>query len=1544
MSERFPMRKVIKNTIKAVAASLSVVLLAVMALPLVLSLLASVPAVQNALVRKVAASVSESLGTKVSVKRIDVKLINRVVVDGFYVEDFHGDTLLYVPRLTAPVVEWGLGGGDLTFGRVKLERAEMWIRRDSAGSTNIREVVRAIRAGQPEKPESSFRMRILGIAADSLTFGLLRYDKPLKEGVVDFSRFVIRDTRIDIDDFAVSGDTIRMDIRSLAFVERTGWRMENLEAHDLIVSRGAVSLDNVRIVCDGADLQVPSIRITDGKRDWGTFGDFTDNISLDISMRSSRVTTTLLGRFAPAAAPLNMIFDDVSAHTRGPVASLSGAVESMHSSDSFLSLDFSTKGLPDTEKMQIEAHVHSLETTAADLDNIVRSIAGRGISEKIVAPLERVGMLGFTGTVAGNPSRFDAGGTLFSGAGWMDASVGVAIDRGVARVDGKLSFPGFDLGRALNIRDLGAVSGSFSVKGTFGRAEAEGMASGRIEGLEYRGYKYTDVSVEAALEEGVFDLGAISHDPALAFDFSGRLDNTSPVRRYSLDLDVKRADLAAMNLNRRDSISVVAGHLVASAGGTSLDDINGGAEIRGAVYVSQHGTVGTPGVTLSARSNRSGKQLTLNSEFVDAELRSRAGYRDMFARLGDFLREYIPLPDRKNGTQPRSQPEEVNPDAATDYSLLSLKTKNTERLLAALMPGTQMAGGSELSITFNPHVRSFALMAHSDFIEFGDLLATDITLNSDNRSDSLVLHLTGTDIYSGAMHIPRFALHGGAKGRRMSLSSRFAEADGNFSAVLDLLVAPDSEVEGGVGLRFGPSHISLDKKTWRIAAGSSVTYGGRGRLRVDGLRIFPAGEPSEGVTASGIVSRGASDTLHVTLNRLDLSPLGRFFGKNKFAIGGRATGDIELVSLLGNTKMNSEIELYGLSLDGMEAAPLLFTSLWDNRTERVRFQMLNLNTDDNIVRGSLSPRDGSVDAVARIESLDAGLLNPFLGNILEKTSGRADMDLTLGGTFENPLINGRIAVTRLETTVKYTRASYTLENGVIAVENSRLELPRTTVRDSYGGTADLSMRVDASNLRGVEVAIDATLDGILAFDTGPENNDAFYGRVFATGSLGIRSGRMGTRMNISAQTERGTRFHLPLNSKSNTSWSDAVTFAGRPGAEDGAAEVERKKLIYQRRILDPTPAARRKPLDIDITVGLTPDAEINLLVDPDLGKGITAAGSGVIGLEIDPVSDHFAMTGDYVISAGKFDFSMMDVFNKEFTISPGSTLRWSGSPEDAILDVEASYRVRTSLLPLVGEVNALASGRSSVPVDCILRLDGRLSEPEITFDIDFPSADPDAKLIAEGAMNTQELKSMQFLSLLMTGSFAADNSITGQSANAGVMATGAVGFDILTNQLNNFLSSDDYNIYFRYRPQDNFASNQFDVGLSTGFIDNRLLLEIEGNYIENRAATSVGTAAGTNASNLAGDVSLTWVIDRSGNLRLKVFSQTIDRLNETQGLQESGLGIYWKKDFDKFGDIFRRSAGRKADNFTTFARDSTPVEGRRKKRQDRKKNDNQKPE
>ena len=91
------MRKVIKISLMILSA-IALLLIILSALP---AILFSVPAVQNAAINRAATFASEYLGARVEVGRITMGLFNRVTVRDFYVEDWDGDTLLYVKRADA---------------------------------------------------------------------------------------------------------------------------------------------------------------------------------------------------------------------------------------------------------------------------------------------------------------------------------------------------------------------------------------------------------------------------------------------------------------------------------------------------------------------------------------------------------------------------------------------------------------------------------------------------------------------------------------------------------------------------------------------------------------------------------------------------------------------------------------------------------------------------------------------------------------------------------------------------------------------------------------------------------------------------------------------------------------------------------------------------------------------------------------------------------------------------------------------------------------------------------------------------------------------------------------------------------------------------------------------------------------------------------------------------------------------------------------------------------------------------------------------------
>ena len=83
---------------------------------------------------------------------------------------------------------------------------------------------------------------------------------------------------------------------------------------------------------------------------------------------------------------------------------------------------------------------------------------------------------------------------------------------------------------------------------------------------------------------------------------TGVADMNTASPTYDFHLTVNDADLHAMNLNKRDSVSRVAFNADLYAVGRTIDDMNGSVAIDGARYYYNADTLRTGSVNLSARS------------------------------------------------------------------------------------------------------------------------------------------------------------------------------------------------------------------------------------------------------------------------------------------------------------------------------------------------------------------------------------------------------------------------------------------------------------------------------------------------------------------------------------------------------------------------------------------------------------------------------------------------------------------------------------------------------------------------------------------------------------------------------------------------------------------------------------------------------------------------------------------------------------------------------------------------------------------------------
>ena len=164
-----------RKGIKILGKVFSAAVLLLIIVPVALSLLLDIPAVQNYAVHRAACFVSRKLETTVSIDRVDIGIFSKVRVKGFYVEDYQRDTLLYVGKLDAFITSFGIFGGGLELSRGEIADARLYLRQTPGGEMNIKQIVDRI--SDPDKPKKgNFRLSLKKASIENMDLCLERLD------------------------------------------------------------------------------------------------------------------------------------------------------------------------------------------------------------------------------------------------------------------------------------------------------------------------------------------------------------------------------------------------------------------------------------------------------------------------------------------------------------------------------------------------------------------------------------------------------------------------------------------------------------------------------------------------------------------------------------------------------------------------------------------------------------------------------------------------------------------------------------------------------------------------------------------------------------------------------------------------------------------------------------------------------------------------------------------------------------------------------------------------------------------------------------------------------------------------------------------------------------------------------------------------------------------------------------------------------------------------------------------------------------------------
>lgn len=416
---------------------------------------------------------------------------------------------------------------------------------------------------------------------------------------------------------------------------------------------------------------------------------------------------------------------------------------------------------------------------------------------------------------------------------------------------------------------------------------------------------------------------------------------------------------------------------------------------------------------------------------------------------------------------------------------------------------------------------------------------------------------------------------------------------------------------------------------------------------------------------------------------------------------------------------------------------------------------------------------------------------------------------------------------------------------------------------------------------------------LLCYDTNDKLNPLWYGTIYGSGN-GQITGRPGlVNINMNMLTDDKSEFYYVI---SDTEEADGMSFL---------SFTDRRKEQKKAEIVDTVPPYLRKFMKLkndmeegssNVIVSLkgtvTPAALVTLVMDPKGGDKITARGQGALQMDYNMASDDLRMFGTYVLDEGNYNFTLQDIIIKNFTIRKGSMIKFDGDPLNANLDISATYRVNTNLTDLDKSFSSDKElNRTNVPVDAILNVDGQMTQPDITFDIELPSLTSDVERKVKSIVSTNDMMSRQIIYLLALNRFYTPE-YTGATADSGAEWS-SMASSTISSQLSNILSqmTDKLSVAPSFRSdKGDFTDMEFDLALSSRLLNNRLL--INGNFGYRDRSTS--------NTQFVGDFDIEYLLSKNGNLRLKAYNHFNDQNYYLRSaLTTQGVGVVFRHDFDR---------------------------------------------
>ncbi len=1437
-----------------------------LALLIVLSATFFIPAVQLKVARQAQNWFNNTYQTNLQLEGFQYVFPNTVYLHNVLLPCQENDTLISAQKVEFSFRSYQKSTNTLNTGPVVLKGYKFnWLKYPGEDSTNFQKFIASFKSDKPRdttKPEVKLNMASILLDSGRFHYEDLNCDSCRK--------FLLHELNVAVEDFALEGKYLNADILNLSFKDEQGLRVKSLSAQAAYQAR-EMRLNNLKLVTGLSELRGDiALQYAEMK----SFKNFVNEVNLSAQIEYGYLASSDIQYFAPA-------FPNFKTFTlRGAVE---GPVNNFAAKDFDLTLGKDTRFRADV-KVENATKPDSLYLSSSNLKiktlpEDVRFIAGLFTDTALPQTLKKLGPMRLKGSYRGYLNDFSAQGDFKSDALSLSTKIKLQDPGDPKRIayQGRVEVQELNLGLLTENSALGLLKANLKLKGK--GADPVSMNTsieGEIQRFDFKDYRYGAMAVNGRINKGEFEGLFKANDPNLDFDFEGKASFGRDTSQYDFVMRVDTANLNALNLVE-DSISTFTGLLNIDFIALDYDQWTGSIQLSDFSYEDSQSAHYFQDVKITSNGLDSSKTLKVESAILNAELKGQY----TFAGINSII---------KNTYRRFNAADTVESQIVPETFSFDINLNKPEILTSLLLPKLQIEPGTQLKGAFADENQQLSIDLKSRGLRYGATVFKGIDLNmiSGTRQSELAFNLRQTELASGYI-IDSLALENFYQNDTLQYRLTGILRDSIDSRVnLEGFAIQKSNRSFLVGL--DSSHFNVGKSDFKIPNGA--------RFYIDSSRYFiedfSITNGSQGVYVNGAISKTSNEVLRVEMQNFSVKILNYFLKSDKSKFDGSLEGSLIVTSLLGDPKFVTDLNIDSLSLNKTLLGNLNLISDYSLRNDTISLNSeLVLGRRKTMQAQGYYQTDsaGSINLDLSFDRFRLTALNPIVSVVATNLRGMLNGNLSIKGKTRAPEINGKLFLPKVAFTISFLQSDYNLVNNpYVEITSNAIKFPQLELRDTKFGTkGTLGGEITHRNFRDFNLDLEINTDELLVLNTQSDENDAYYGRAFATGTIDLEGPPEALDVTARVQTERNTNFNIPIGGATEVKRSNFVKFVSPKTPEDSLS------ILTNQFDID-------KGLSLEFAIEVDQSAQVNIILNQSTGNKLSATGEGQIKLNMSPSSE-MQLFGIYTVAKGEYNFNLEGLLNKTFKVQRGGTVNWNGDPYSAQLNITAMYTTRANPQPFLGDIS---SGNTRTEV--YLSIAGPLTNPEISFDIKTPRASSTVQAVLSNRLRETEAMNQQVFSLL------AFNSFTPQSNFLAGTSGGINEWDIIANQaaayLNRFTGGYEVSLSYQQNSFNNQDANtagtdnsELEVGVSKDFLDERLTI-----------SSSVGVPLNSSQGNVAGDFEITYSLTEDGRLRAKAFNRAVDNdFNISLGRQQlyqQGVGLSYQVDFNNLGELWAKVLGK----------------------------------